>query len=501
MIPTEYEQFERVVTVGTANFSPVWGDAKRTLAKIEANVVEAAAQGVDVLAFPEEALVGATTCDACRAEAGPCDLHVEEAQTVPGPATDHVVDLAREHDLYVIFGLPERDAHKARRLQLGRGDRPRGAPGRVPQDPPRFPAVGDRGDGVPPGTSLPVFPTRYGPIGVQICYDFWFNPELTRILALKGARVIVNCCSTFKGPGKVDYMRQTTSVRAQENLVYTASANAVGGPGRENYAADALDGPLPADYLGHSLIAGPAFPRFSQVYAEAGETEEIVSASLSFEKLHRWQTVFPMRDWRAGHQLHASQLVADEFRARRTAMTRQRAAARGFVGAQHLEETVDGTVELLELHARQRFEQALPGHEVALVHARRGAEPDGRQPDEHLPAVARVGRAPHEAELLQPVEDLGHATGRAQDDLAELGRRHLVRRARELQQTHHRVVDEAEVEGIEAPVLERVDEQRDAREPREQADGPGLGQVPRLDVHQRAGGPATVTRCITRRSV
>ncbi len=316
MIPTEYEQYERVVTVGTANFSPVWGDAKRTLAKIEANVVEAAAQGVDILAFPEEALVGASTCDACRAEAGPCDLHVEEAQTVPGPATDHVVDLAREHDLYVIFGLPERDAHEARVLYnsaavIG----PEGLLGVY-----RKVHLGSlpwvtEGMVFRPGTSLPVFPTRYGPIGVQICYDFWFNPELTRILALKGARVIVNCCSTFKGPGKVDYMRQTTSVRAQENLVYTASANAVGGPGRENYAADALDGPLPADYLGHSLIAGPAFPRFSQVYAEAGDTEEIVSATLSFEKLHRWQTVFPMRDWRAGHQLHASQLVADEFRA------------------------------------------------------------------------------------------------------------------------------------------------------------------------------------------
>ena len=62
--------------------APPAGEAKRTLAKIEANVVEAAAQGVDLLAFPEEALVGASTCDACRAEAGPCDLHVEEAQTV-----------------------------------------------------------------------------------------------------------------------------------------------------------------------------------------------------------------------------------------------------------------------------------------------------------------------------------------------------------------------------------------------------------------------------------
>ena len=112
MIPPEYAAFEKVVTVGCANFAPVWGDKKRTLAKIEANVVEAATQGIDIIAFPEESLTGTSRCDACRAEGHACDEHLEEAETVPGPATDHVVDLAREHDVYVLFGLPERDAHE-----------------------------------------------------------------------------------------------------------------------------------------------------------------------------------------------------------------------------------------------------------------------------------------------------------------------------------------------------------------------------------------------------
>jgi len=112
MIPPEYSAFEKVVTVGCANFAPVWGDKKRTLAKIEANVVEAATQGIDIIAFPEESLTGTSRCDACRAEGHACDEHLEEAETVPGPATDHVVDLAREHDVYVLFGLPERDAHE-----------------------------------------------------------------------------------------------------------------------------------------------------------------------------------------------------------------------------------------------------------------------------------------------------------------------------------------------------------------------------------------------------
>ena len=49
------------------------------------------------------------------------------------------------------------------------------------------------------------------------------------------------------------------------------------------------------------------------MYAEAGDSEEIVSATLSFEKLHRWQSIFPMRDWRAGRQLDASRLIAEEF--------------------------------------------------------------------------------------------------------------------------------------------------------------------------------------------
>ena len=40
----------------------------------------------------------------------------------------------------------------------------------------------------------------------------------------------------------------------------------------------------------------------------------LVTATLSFEKLHRWETVFPWRDWRATHQSGTSELIAEEFR-------------------------------------------------------------------------------------------------------------------------------------------------------------------------------------------
>ena len=109
-------------------------------------------------------------------------------------------------------------------------------------------------------------------------------------------------------------MVQTTATRAQENLCYAMSANHVGGrDGTGSYAPERLEEGLEADFLGHSVIAGPAFPRFSQIYAEAGDTEELVTATLSFEKLHRWESIFPWRDWRATHQSGTSELIASEF--------------------------------------------------------------------------------------------------------------------------------------------------------------------------------------------
>ena len=160
-----------------------------------------------------------------------------------------------------------------------------------------------------PGTSLPVFPTRYGPIGVQICYDFWFNPELTRILALKGARLVVNCCATFQGEGKRDYMVHTTCTRAAGEPHLHGERQPPRRPRTTRTTPPSISTTrAPPTTSGTAPSPGPAFPRFSHVYAEAGDTEEIVSATLSFEKLHRWQSMFPMRDWRAGRQLDASQL-------------------------------------------------------------------------------------------------------------------------------------------------------------------------------------------------
>jgi len=290
-----------LVTVACANFAPVPGDRAATLAKVVATVRDAARQGAQLVAFPEQTFGAIGFCAACEDRSGACPDH-QSAETVPGPTTDTLAEVAAELGVYVVVGIDEQDPDDPeviynaaamvgpegilgtyRKLHLGH-----------PLETCRY----------TPGTSLPVWDTSLGPIGVLVCYDFWSNPELSRILALKGARLLVNVTRSNAGAGKAQYVRDTTVVRGQENLVYAMSAN-WSGPSPDGVGA------------GHSTIAGPAFPAFNHVLAEAGEGEGLIVATLNFRQLGRWYDLFPWSSWRTdpARQLAVSQLVASEFAA------------------------------------------------------------------------------------------------------------------------------------------------------------------------------------------
>ena len=298
----EDPSFPEVVTVGVVNFASVLRDKAATLDKMERFTRDAARQGCDLVVFPELALNSWDGCKECLAlpSGTSCEWHLGQAELVPGPATDRMAALAAELDIHVIFGMEERDPHEPTKIYNASAViAPDGILGTYRKLHLGIPLETDR---FSPGDSLPVWQTKLGPIGVLICYDFWSNPETARILALKGARLLVNTTGCKGAPGKRDYIVNTTVTRAQENIVYACTANRVDCHDKE-------------PYIGSSVIAGPAFPQFNKVYAEAGSTEALVVASLNFKQLGRFHDMFPWRRWRLGAQSYASEVIAQEFRA------------------------------------------------------------------------------------------------------------------------------------------------------------------------------------------
>ena len=136
---------------------------------------------------------------------------VDTAEPVPGPTTDYFGALAKEHNLYIVVGIVERDGHLVYNtaVALGPDGKLVGKYRKVCL--PR----GEVAAGIVPGHEYPVFDTRFGKLGMMVCYDGFF-PEVARELTNRGAEVIAwpvwGCNPSL------------ASARACENHVYLVSS-------------------------------------------------------------------------------------------------------------------------------------------------------------------------------------------------------------------------------------------------------------------------------------
>ena len=107
------------------------------------------------------------------------------AEPIPGPSTEYFGQLARQHNIYIVPGLLERDGHLVYNVAvlIGPDGQVVGKYRKVCL--PR----GEIEGGVTPGSDYPVFPTRFGKVGLMVCYDGFF-PEVARELSNRGAEVI-----------------------------------------------------------------------------------------------------------------------------------------------------------------------------------------------------------------------------------------------------------------------------------------------------------------------
>ena len=215
-----------ILSLGVVNFAPVWGDKRANCKRICEYIEAAGRQGIQMLVFPETALIGY--------DVEPGDLPREErmqrrlAETVPGPAADAVCALTKKYDMYVIFGMAERDAEQPDRVYNAAAVcGPEGLIGGCHKIHLPF----TEGLWADPGEKPFLFDTPWGPVGVGICYDVYCYPEVTRYARAMGARLFINCTAicTLESPGDGGYLGNLClRYLAVNNNMFLASANLAG---------------------------------------------------------------------------------------------------------------------------------------------------------------------------------------------------------------------------------------------------------------------------------
>ncbi|HEX9453625.1 MAG TPA: carbon-nitrogen hydrolase [Candidatus Binatia bacterium] len=213
------------------------------------------------------------------------------AETIPGPSSDALGELARRKKIVIVASLFEKRTAGIYHNTAVVIDADGSIAGtyrkmHIPDDPLYY----EKFYFTPGDLGFPSFQTRYAKIAALVCWDQWF-PEGARLAALSGAQIL--CYPTAIGwipnePARVaQAQRQAWELiqrsHAVANGVYVASVNRIGREGKINF-------------WGHSFVAGP----FGEIIAQAsGKREEVLIANCDLHKIEETRQSWPfLRDRR-----------------------------------------------------------------------------------------------------------------------------------------------------------------------------------------------------------
>jgi N-carbamoylputrescine amidase len=239
--------------------------AAENLERASGKIREAAKRGAQIVCM-DELFRGEYFCR--KEDAALFDL----AEAIPGPATEALAKVAKKNKVAIVASLFERRAAGIYHNTCAVLDADGTLLGKyrkmhIPDDPLYY----EKFYFTPGDLGFPNFDTRYGRIGVQICWDQWY-PEGSRAVALQGAQVIFYPTSIGWhpaekkefGPAQLDAWRTIQRAHAIANGVYVAVVNRVGFEGNPKAGDTGLE------FWGNSFVADP----FGQVVAEASNDKE-----------------------------------------------------------------------------------------------------------------------------------------------------------------------------------------------------------------------------------
>jgi N-carbamoylputrescine amidase len=193
MSPVSTEPTHTPDVVRAALIQAAWTGSKETMIARNVDLArQAAAQGAQVVCF-EELFYGPYFCQVQDPQ------YYSYTESVPGPTTDLMCDLAKETGMVLVVPVYEVDIAgvyyntafviDADGTYLGKYRKHH-----IPQ----VAGFWEKFYFKPGNLGYPVFQTAVGPIGVYICYDRHF-PEGWRALGLAGAKIVFNPSATSRG--------------------------------------------------------------------------------------------------------------------------------------------------------------------------------------------------------------------------------------------------------------------------------------------------------------
>lgn len=287
--PEHFQRVPRLVTVAATQMSCSW-DVAANIAKAETLVRQAAARGAQVILLPELF----ETAYFCIEQ----DVrHLSLATTVPdNRAIRHFAPIARELGVVLPISFFERagpaffnsiailDADGTNLGVYRKSHIPNG------------PGYQEKNYFSPGDTGFKVWNTRFGRIGVGICWDQWF-PETARTMTLQGAELLLFPTAIGSEPPPAlavnsrDHWQRAQQGHAAANLVPLVASNRYG-------LERSLQNPdgLYIRFYGSSFIADATGAKVAEA---AEEGDAVLTASFDLEQTaqlrHNW---FVFRDRR-----------------------------------------------------------------------------------------------------------------------------------------------------------------------------------------------------------
>ena len=279
-------------------------NACQNMAKSTAGIRDAANQGAQLVVLQELH----RSLYFCQTE----DVNVFDlAETIPGPSTNTLGELAKELGIVIVASLFEKRAtglyhNTAVVLEKDGTIAGKYRKMHIPDDPGFY----EKFYFTPGDLGFEPIQTSVGKLGVLVCWDQWF-PEAARLMAMAGAEVLIYPTAIGWDP-RDDNAEQTRQkdawvisqrAHAVANGVPVISCNRVG---HENDPSGQSEG---IQFWGNSFIAGPQ----GEMLSEANNTDEqILVVELDQKASENVRRIWPyLRDRRIDHYQDLTKIYRD----------------------------------------------------------------------------------------------------------------------------------------------------------------------------------------------